>query len=103
MPHIFGEFFNGIEGEILAWGSQVRRPSTFLTFRLSTFLTFHDCRFHLALFGLCDSGMLLDVLLPDLLSLVPIRLSFVRVERFSACARAFIRHCLILLLGLPAS
>jgi hypothetical protein len=105
VPHSFGEFFNGIEGEILEWGSQVRRPSTFLTFRPSNFLMFHDCRFHLALFSLCDFGMLLEVLLPDFLSLVPnvIWLSFARVERFSACARAFVGHALILLLGLPAS
>jgi hypothetical protein len=63
VPHIFGEFFDGIEGEILAWGSHVRRPSTFLTFR--------SRRFHLALFSPCDSGVFLKILLPNLLSLVP--------------------------------
>ena len=47
--------------------------------------------------------MLLNVLLPDLLSLVPnvIWLNCARVERSSA--RAFVCHVLILLLGLPAS
>ncbi len=49
VPHILGEFFDGIEGEVLAWRSHVRRPDTFPTF--------HGRRFHLTLFCPCDTGI----------------------------------------------